>query len=182
MILRAVLAAAVALVLASIQRASYEAAGAGVRGSWPEAQALDAGGLAAFLDRRRYGVLATARPDGRAHAAPVAFTVGDGAFWIGTVDGLRLRNLRATPWASLVVMEGERDENEPEELGALHVAVTAEGPVRLHDGDALAAALEPLAEAWRGRHGGLPEWAVALVELRPERLFSHDAGRTAHAS
>jgi hypothetical protein len=177
-----VLAAADAEALAALQRRSYAAAGAGLRRSWPEAQALDAAGLGALLGRRRYAVLATARPDGRPHAAPVAFTVGGGAFWIGTVAGLRLRNLRAVPWASLVVMAGERDEDEPEGLGAPHAALTTEGPVRLHEGDALAAALEPLSADWRRRHGDLPGWAAALVELRPERLFSHDTGRPAEAT
>lgn len=175
----AVPAAADAHALAAIQRRSYEAAGRGLRGSWPESQALDADGLAAFLGRRRYCVLATGRADGRPHAAPVAFTVGAGAFWVATVAGLRLRNLRAVPWASLVVMEGERDEDEPQERGRPHVAVTAEGTVRLHEGEAMRAALESLAAEWRRRHGDLPGWAVALAELRPERLFSHDAGRAA---
>jgi hypothetical protein len=59
--------------LAEIQRQSYRNARTGLRGSWPERQALDADGLAALLDRHRYCVLATARADGRAHAAPVAF-------------------------------------------------------------------------------------------------------------
>jgi nitroimidazol reductase NimA-like FMN-containing flavoprotein (pyridoxamine 5'-phosphate oxidase superfamily) len=95
-----------ASALAELQRASYAGA-RGVKSSWPETDALDTDGIAELLGRRRYCVLATARPDGRAHAAPVAFVVAGGAFWFGTVKGLRLRNLRASPWASLVVMEGE---------------------------------------------------------------------------
>ena len=66
--------------LAELQRRSYEKASDGLRASWPERQALDESGIAALLDRNRYGVLATSRPDGRAHAAPVAFTPLDGAF------------------------------------------------------------------------------------------------------
>jgi hypothetical protein len=46
------------------------------------------------------------RADGRSQASPVAFVVSDGAFWIATDEELRLRNLRATPLASVVVMEG----------------------------------------------------------------------------
>jgi hypothetical protein len=118
--------------LAEIQRRSYAEASPAMRATWPERQAPDETGLEKLLGRRRYAVLATARPDGRPHAAPVAFTVQDGA-WVGTVEGLRLRNLRATPWASLVVMEGERDEDEAGDE-PLHQALTAEGPVVLHEG------------------------------------------------
>jgi Pyridoxamine 5'-phosphate oxidase len=168
-----VIAAEEVSALAEIQRASY-ASGRGIKAAWPEAEALDANGIADLLGRRRYCVLATARPDGRAHASPVAFVAGGGAFWFGTVDGLRLRNLRATPWASLVVMEGERDADEPGDEPP-HRALTAEGPTALHEGGAFGAAFEPLRPAWIAQHGHEPDWAVALVELRPERLFSHSA-------
>jgi hypothetical protein len=159
----------VSFSLAELQRRSYEQASDGLRASWPERQALDEGGIAALLDRNRYGVLATSRPDGRAHAAPVAFTVLDGAFWIGTVRGLRLRNLESTPWASLVVIEGRPDEGED---GEPHKALTAEGPVTLHT---LESAWPALEEPWITRHGHAADWAAAMIELRPERVFSHDA-------
>lgn len=152
-----------AAALAELQRASY-ANGRGIKSSWPEGDALDADGIAEFLGRRRYCVLATGRKDGRPHAAPVAFVVHDSAFWFATVEGLRLRNLRATPWASLVVME-----NEP------HVALTAEGPVTVHEGEAFAAAFEPLGDEWLKRHDQAPDWAQALVRLSPERIFSYAA-------
>ena len=161
------IAAEDAAALVEIQRASY-ARGRAIKGSWPETDALDQAGIADLLARRRYCVLATARPDARAHAAPVAFVVVVGAFWFGTVEGLRLRNLKATPWASVVVMEGDRDVDP-------HKALTAEGPVALHEGDEFAAAFEPLREMWIARHGHEPDWAVALVELRPERVFSYSA-------
>jgi general stress protein 26 len=148
--------------LAAVQSASYAKARS-VTSSWPERDSLDAAGMAAFLGRRRYCVLATARPDGRPHASPVAFVVTEGAFWFGTVEGLRLRNLRATRWASLVVME-----NEPQ-----HVALTAEGPATLYEGDAFIGAFEPLRAYWLERHEHAPDWAAALVELRPERIFSY---------
>jgi nitroimidazol reductase NimA-like FMN-containing flavoprotein (pyridoxamine 5'-phosphate oxidase superfamily) len=154
-----------------IQRRSYARATEGLRAAWPERQALDAAGLEALLGRHRYCVLATARADGRAHAAPVAFAVVDGAFWIATVEGLRMRNLRARPWASLVVMEGDADEGE---AGEPHRALTAEGPVELHE----VGAVWPRLEAeWLARHGHSPDWAEVFVELRPVRVFSHDASR-----
>jgi hypothetical protein len=149
-------------LLAEIQRRSYAAATETLKGSWPESDALDAAGIAALVGRHRYCVLATGRADGRAHAAPVAFALGEAAIWFATVEGLRLRNLRATGWAALVVME-ERP----------HRALTAEGPVVLHEGDAFPRAFQALRETWRERHGGEPDWAVALAELRPERVFSY---------
>jgi hypothetical protein len=148
--------------LADVQRRSYASATGGIRGSWPESQALDEAGIAELLGGHRYCVLATGRADGRAHAAPVAFVPAGDALWFATVEGLRLRNLRATRWASLVVMEE-----------GPHSALTAEGPVVLYEGDAFAPAFEPLREAWLSRHGGEPSWAAALVELRPERVFSY---------
>lgn len=154
--------------LLSIQRSSYEAATPRFREGWPEADALGDDELAALLDRHPYCVLATARADGRAHAAPVAFVIHDGAFWFATVAGLRLRNLKAQPWAALVVMEGDADVGE---VGQPHVALTVEGPVVLHPIDDW-----HLFEAeWLRRHTDPPTWAVALAELRPERLFSHAA-------
>jgi hypothetical protein len=152
--------------LVKIQRGSYERAAAGVSSSWPERDALDANGLASLVKDVRYCVFATARPDGRAHAAPVAYTVTQGTFWIATVEGLRLRNLHASPWASLVAMDGEGDR---------HRALTAEGPVRLHEGADLEAARANLDALWAERHGSALSWAAALVELHPRRVFSYRA-------
>jgi general stress protein 26 len=151
-----------AAALAEIQRVSYAGA-RGIGASWPESDALDENGLAEFLGRRRYCVLATARADGRPHAAPVAFIVAGTAFWFATVAGLRLSNLRANRWAALTVLENEPD----------HVALTAEGPVTLYEDDAFAQAFEPLSERWLARHENPPGWAAALVELHPERVFSY---------
>jgi hypothetical protein len=156
--------------LAELQRRSYAGA-RGVRGSWPEEDALDEAGLAELLGRYRYCVLATGRSDGRATAAPVAFVAQGGSFWFATVEGLRLRNLRASGWASLVVMEGGAVGDE----GPPHRALTAEGPTALYEGDEFARAFEPLRDDWVARHGRPPDWAVVLVELRPERLFSYSA-------
>lgn len=168
------IAAEDAAALAEIQSASYRNA-RGIKAAWPESDALDAGGIVDLLGAHRYCVLATGRPDGRAHAAPVAYVVAGGAFWFGTVAGLRLRNLRAGPWASLVVMEGDRDADEPGD-DPPHRALTAEGQVSLYEGDAFASAFEPLRETWVARHGHEPDWALALAELRPKRVFSYAGG------
>ncbi|MGH3093255.1 MAG: pyridoxamine 5'-phosphate oxidase family protein [Gaiellaceae bacterium] len=151
--------------LLEAQRRSYERAGEGLRRSWPPEDALGPDELRGMLSDLVYGVLATARPDGRAHASPVAFSVEGEAFWIATVPGVRVRNLRAVPWASFVLSEGQRE-------GA-HRALTAEGPVRLHEGADFATARARLDDDWARRHGHAPDWASAFVELRPERVFSH---------
>ncbi len=149
--------------LHELQEASYRGADGALRGSWPHEQAMDAPGLRAFLDERRYCVLATTTANGRAQARPVAFTVFQEVFWFGTVAGGRLRNLERRPWISVVIAEGEGDE---------HRAVAVDGPVTLHR--------EPpdgLLDLWETRFGSRAEWAVVWFELRPERLYSYDAGR-----
>lgn len=147
-----------------IQEESFARAGAGLRQSYPRRRAMDGPTLQAFLEERRYAVMATTRPDGRAHAAPIAFAVWRGAFWLASVEGARLGNLRARPYASLVIMQGEGDE---------HRAVIAEGPASLHAPESMP---EELAGLWRERFGSLPGWAAALIELRPERIFSYARG------
>lgn len=149
-----------------IQARSYDQAGIGIRGSFPRSSAMDLPRMAAFLDRRRYAVLATGRPDGRPHAAPIAFSVWRGAFWIATVRGARLRNLRSRPYASIVVMEGD--------VRPRHRTVIAEGPVVIHDATVQAGADPAFGQNWRMRFGGDPTWAAAMLELRPERIFSFD--------
>lgn len=153
-------------ILIDVQTRSYDRAGSGIRESYPRSSAMDASRLAAFLTRKIYAVLATGRPDGRPHAAPIAFSLWGGSFWIATVAGARLRNLRARPYASIVVADGD--------VRTLHRAVIAEGPVTIHEGNDLAAVSTEFAGEWRGRHGSLPTWAAALVALRPERVFSFD--------
>lgn len=152
--------------LIAVQDASYDSASGSMQRSWPHRTAMDAETLAGFLERKRYAILATVRPDGRPQAAPVAFHVSAGAFWIATVAGARIRNLRATPHAALVISEGERGN---------HRAVRVEGPVALHQEDALAAARKKLDAAWEERQGSLPEWAAAFIELCPETIYSYDS-------
>lgn len=148
-----------AAALAEIQSRSY-ARPSGFRESWPPEHALDADGFADFLDAHVYCVLATSRPDGRPQATPISFLVADGALWFATGPGARLRNIRATPYASFVLAEGGRGE---------HTAVAAEGPVTLHEVEGVA----EIRAAWAVGVQNDPVWAVAFVELRPRLLFSH---------
>lgn len=154
--------------LAAIQDRSYARAGPVILESYPKTLAMNAEGLAAFLESKRYAVLATSRRDGRPQAAPIAFTFWASAFWIASVEGARVRNLRACPYASIVIVEGE---------DKTHRAVVVEGPVQLHDAT-IEAMPEALRDLWVKRHGGEPTWASALIEVRPERLFSYDATKS----
>jgi hypothetical protein len=129
--------------LLEVPRESYARAGSSLCGAWPEESSLR----------------------GRAHATPIAFSLEDGAFWVATVASMRLRNLRTNPWASLMVTDGQRNGRHP--------ALTAEGPVTLHEGVAFDLVRERLGEGRRTRHGQAPDWAVAYIELRPERILSY---------
>jgi hypothetical protein len=76
---------------------------------------------------------------------------------------LRLKNLRAHPYASLVLTEGEDEQ---------HVAVLVEGEVDIHLVDNTR---QDVVDAWREKFGHEPSWAGAWVALRPAKLFSYDA-------
>jgi len=147
------------LTLYDVQEASYRRASAGILSSWPPEQALDAEELDAFLDERRYCVLATATTRGRPQARPVGFVSFGDALWFATGASGRLENLRATPWVSVVISDGERDR---------HRAVIADGPVTVAPGPP-----DGLLDVWEARFATRAEWAVAWFELRPERLYSY---------
>jgi nitroimidazol reductase NimA-like FMN-containing flavoprotein (pyridoxamine 5'-phosphate oxidase superfamily) len=147
--------------LIGVQTASYARAEVGLRTSWPPDRAMDAQQLRSFLDAHQYCVLATVTPGGHPVARPVAFTVVGVSFWFATVAGARLRSLERTPWASVVVAEGDAGEHE---------AVAADGQVTITRDPG-----EELLAAWEARHGSRAEWAVAWFELEPNRLVSYSA-------
>ena len=149
-----------------IQERSYARASPSILTSYPHNRAMNSPRLASFLDGRRYAVCATSRKDGRPQASPVAFIAWNGAFWFASVRGARLRNLRARPHASVVIMDGE---------GPTHRAVIAEGPALLHEVRSADPLPEELRQRWMDRQGTPPSWAAALIEIRPDRLFSYDA-------
>jgi hypothetical protein len=97
--------------LVRVQEASYVRADGALRGSWPPESAMDADELSSFLDERRYCILATTTADGHAQARPLGFAVVGESFWFATVAGGRLRNLRRTPWPSVVVADGEGERH-----------------------------------------------------------------------
>lgn len=77
--------------------------------------------LAAFLAEPRPGVLATVRPDGRPHAAPIWWdTDGDDVVFTTGQETVKGRNLRADPRATLVV----QDDREPYSFVTISGTVT----------------------------------------------------------
>jgi hypothetical protein len=82
-------------------------------------------------------------------------------FWFATVAGPRLRNLERTPWASIVVAEGDAGE---------HRAVAVDGPATIARQPS-----EQLLAGWEARHGSRAEWAAAWFEIQPARLISFSA-------
>ncbi len=110
--------------------------------------------------------VATVRPDGRTHLAPVWFVYVDERIWIGTgIDSVRVRNLRTNPAASACLEDGD-------------APIVAEGTVVVHE------RLRPdrVVDAFRAKYA----WditidvdddigTVVLLELRPHRwLYGAD--------
>lgn len=148
--------------LALIQEASFARAAASTASSFPAERRMDGAQLEAFLRRKRYAVLATTRPDGTPHAAPIGYALVGARFVIASLpDAARVRNLRAQPHASLVVTEGDQ-----------HAVVVVDGTARLLP--AMEAPLE-LRAPFRDPDGSLPAWVGVIVTVTPERLLSYAA-------
>ena len=148
--------------LARIQEASFAR---GATGKFPPERRMTGAQLLSFLSSRRTGVLATVRPDGRPHAAPIGYAVVGTKLVFATLqDAARVRNLRHEPHASLVV---SADDDS--------AVVIAEGTTRL--ARPLEVPLEMRAP-FRDAQGNLPEWVGMLIMLTPERLLSYTAPGT----
>jgi hypothetical protein len=154
--------------LFGVQARAMAAASAATKDSYPERSALDAEEIDAFVEECTYAVLATTRPDGRPHAAPVGYVPTDDRIWMASVAGAaRVRNLSEQPTATLVVMEGQGDE---------HVALIIEGTVRRH-ADPGPVLEDWLREAWAARFGTELNWAGSLIELEPTKVLSYGHDR-----
>jgi nitroimidazol reductase NimA-like FMN-containing flavoprotein (pyridoxamine 5'-phosphate oxidase superfamily) len=147
--------------LLELQDRSYEHADAALKRSWPRERLMSGEALEAFLDERRYCVFATTTPRDRPQARPIAFLVVGDAFWFATVAGGRLRNVRRTPWVSVVISDGQADA---------HRVALVDGPVTIHETPP-----DGVLVAWEAKMESRPDWAAAWLELRPERLLSYSA-------
>lgn len=145
--------------LAELQEESFAAAGAATAAAYPPKRRLSGDQLAAVFAGRRYAIIATARPDSRAHAAPGVFVLVDRVIWLPTVaKAQRTRNVTAHPWLSLVIAEGD---------GAAHGVVIVEGPAEV-----VAAPPEAVRAAGAAKNSGNIDWADTWLRLTPERLLS----------
>ena len=140
----------------TLQDRSFERATASTAISYPPARRLSGAQLAAYLDGREYAVVGSARPDGRPHAAMSVFIRRDTTFWLPTMAGsVRERNLRGTPWLTMVIAEGD---------DGAHIAVLIEGPAETLTPDNVPADVRA---AYRG------DWISAWIRLTAERLLSY---------
>src|SRR6202161_1431704 len=99
-------------LLGRLQDRTFLRATAATIGSYPPERRLNAAQLASSLDRRACAVVGSTRANGRPHAAMSAYIRRDATFWLPTVAGsVRERNLRATPWLTMVIAGGGRDEH-----------------------------------------------------------------------
>jgi hypothetical protein len=151
---------AIAAWLGRLQETSFSQASPTLRTAYPPQRRMTEAQLAGYLERRTYAVASTTRPDGRAHAAPTLFSLYAEAFWLPTVAGAaRLGNVRAHPWLSLSVVEGEHDT---------HAAVLTEGPAEV-----MASVPDEVRSITEVRNrGGSLDWATAWLRMTPQRLYS----------
>jgi hypothetical protein len=110
-------------LLGRLQDRTFARATAATALSYPQERRLSAAQLASYLDRRAFAVVGTTRADGRPHTAMSVYVRRDTTFWLPTMAGsVRERNLRRTPWLTMVIAEGDHP---------VHIAVIAEGPAQV---------------------------------------------------
>ena len=144
--------------LGDVQARTFARATHATVDTYPPERRLTADRLATYLAERSFAVVGTARPDGRPHAAMSLFAVRRTEVWLPTVAGsVRERNLRAEPWMTLVVAEGDDDE---------HIVVILEGPAEVVDRDAVPADVQ--SELSR-------DWVSVWIRLRTQRVLSYAA-------
>src|SRR6185437_9886014 len=148
-------------LLSGIQDRTFARATAATASSYPPKRRLSAGQLASYLDRRAFAVVGSTRPDGRPHTAMSAYVRRGATFWLPTVAGsVRERNLRDTPWLTMVIAEGDHGE---------HIAVLLEGPAEV------VAPPEVPADVRAAVTG---DWISAWIRVSTERLLSYAAEGT----
>ena len=142
--------------LAALQEQTFAGATRVTAGSYRLERRLSARQLGDYLDRRAFAVIGSCRPAGRPHAAMSAYIRQGREFWLPTVGGsVRERNVRAQPWLTMTITEGDRDA---------HVVVLVEGSASV-----VAPAGVP-AEVLAAVTG---DWVVTWIRLQAERLLSY---------
>jgi general stress protein 26 len=142
--------------IGELQDRSFERATAATNSSYPPERRLTAEQLAAFLDRRTFAVVGSGRADGRPHAAMSVYVRRGTTFWLPTMAGsVRERNVRRTPWLTLVIAEADHP---------VHIAVITEGPVEV---------VEPSQVPDDVRAAVTGDWVNSWIRLTAERLLSY---------
>ena len=145
-------------LLGRLQTETFALATTATASSYPPERRLTAAQLASYLDRRTFAVVGSTRADGRPHAAMSSYIRRDTTFWLPTVAGsVRERNLRATPWLTMVITEGDHGE---------HVVVILEGPAEI---------IAPAEVPGDVRSAARSDWVNAWIRLKAERLLSYAA-------
>jgi hypothetical protein len=143
-------------LLGGLQDRTFARATAATAISYPPERRLSAAQLAAYLDRRTFAVVSTTRAGGRPHAAMSVYIRRGITFWLPTMAGsVRERNLRGTPWMTMVIAEGDHP---------VHIAVIAEGPAEV-------VALSQVPADVRAAVTG--DWVSGWIRLAAERLLSY---------
>ncbi|HXW43532.1 MAG TPA: pyridoxamine 5'-phosphate oxidase family protein [Streptosporangiaceae bacterium] len=147
--------------LDAVQDETFAGATRATADSYPAERRLSAGQLEAYLDRRAFAVIGSRRPDGRPHAAMSSYVRRGRDFWLPTVAGsVRERNLRAEPWLTMTVTEGDHDS---------HVVVLLEGPAEV---------IAPAAVPADVRATVTGEWVATWIRLTAQRVLSYAAEAT----
>jgi predicted pyridoxine 5'-phosphate oxidase superfamily flavin-nucleotide-binding protein len=147
--------------LGAVQERTFAGATRATADSYPPERRLLARQLAAYLDRRAFAVIGTRRPDGRPHAAMSSYVRRGREFWLPTVAGsVRERNLRAEPWMTMTVTDGDRDS---------HIVVLLEGPAEV---------IAPAAVPAEVRAAVTGEWVATWIRLTAQRLLSYSSEET----
>jgi predicted pyridoxine 5'-phosphate oxidase superfamily flavin-nucleotide-binding protein len=143
-------------LLGELQDRTFARATAATAVSYPPQRRLSAEQLATFLDRRAFAVVGSARADGRPHAAMSVYIRRGTVFWLPTMAGsVRERNLRGTPWLTMVIAEGDHP---------VHIAVIAEGPAEV---------VETLQVPEDVRAAVTADWVNSWIRLTAERMLSY---------
>ena len=143
-------------LLGDLQDRSFAQATAATNTSYPPQRRLTAEQLAAYLDRREYAVVGSARKDGRPHAAMSVYVRRGTTFWLPTMAGsVRERNVSRTPWLTMVI--AEQDDTR-------HIAVIAEGPTEVVD---------PADVPPDVREAISADWVSSWIRVNAERLLSY---------
>ena len=143
-------------LLGGLQDRTFAQATAATAVSYPPERRLRAAQLTSYLDRRAFAVVGTTRGNGRPHAAMSVYIRRGLTFWLPTLAGsVRERNLRGTPWLTMVIAEGDHPE---------HIAVIIEGPAEVVAAQQVPADVRAAATA---------DWVSAWIRLSAERLLSY---------